>query len=39
MIDTTEAMATPLRISKDTRLCISLAARPSNHGTRCHNHL
>lgn len=27
------------RISKDTRLCISLAARPSNFGTRFHNYL
>ena len=26
-------------INKDTRLCISLAARPSNIGTRFHNHL
>lgn len=26
-------------LSKDTRLCISLAARPSNHGTRFHNRL
>jgi shikimate dehydrogenase len=26
-------------ISKDTRLCISLAARPSNIGTRFHNYL
>lgn len=26
-------------MSKDTRLCISLAARPSNIGTRFHNHL
>jgi shikimate dehydrogenase len=26
-------------ISKDTRLCISLAGRPSNIGTRFHNHL
>lgn len=26
-------------LSKDTRLCISLAARPSNIGTRFHNHL
>ncbi|WP_308259484.1 shikimate 5-dehydrogenase [Pseudonocardia sp. H11422] len=26
-------------ISKDTRLCMSLAARPSNIGTRFHNHL
>lgn len=28
-----------LRISKDTRLCISLAGRPSNIGTRFHNFL
>ena len=27
------------RISKDTRLCISLAGRPSNIGTRFHNYL
>jgi shikimate dehydrogenase len=26
-------------LSKDTKLCISLAARPSNIGTRFHNHL
>ncbi|MDY6996170.1 MAG: shikimate 5-dehydrogenase [Actinomycetota bacterium] len=26
-------------LSKDTRLCISLARRPSNIGTRFHNHL
>lgn len=26
-------------LSKDTRLCISLAGRPSNLGTRFHNHL
>ena len=26
-------------LSKDTRLCISLAGRPSNIGTRFHNHL
>jgi shikimate dehydrogenase len=26
-------------INKDTRLCISLAGRPSNIGTRFHNHL
>ncbi|WP_022880666.1 shikimate 5-dehydrogenase [Gryllotalpicola ginsengisoli] len=26
-------------LNKDTRLCISLAARPSNHGTRFHNRL
>jgi shikimate dehydrogenase len=28
-----------LRINKDTRLCISLAGRPSNIGTRFHNFL
>lgn len=27
------------QLSKDTQLCISLAARPSNIGTRFHNHL
>lgn len=26
-------------LNKDTRLCISLAARPGNFGTRFHNHL
>jgi shikimate dehydrogenase len=26
-------------LNRDTRLCISLAARPSNHGTRFHNWL
>jgi shikimate dehydrogenase len=31
-------MARP-RLNKDTRLCISLAARPSNIGTRFHNYL
>ena len=31
-------MARPA-LTKDTRLCISLAARPSNIGTRFHNHL
>jgi shikimate dehydrogenase len=31
-------MARP-ELNKDTRLCISLAARPSNHGTRFHNRL
>lgn len=30
---------TGMDITKDTRLCISLAARPSNHGTRFHNFL
>jgi len=34
---TTPATKPPL--NKDTRLCISLAARPSNFGTRFHNHL
>ena len=29
----------PRTISKDTRLCISLAARPGNFGTRFHNFL
>ncbi|MBP2300361.1 shikimate 5-dehydrogenase [Azospirillum picis] len=29
----------PNRINKDTRLCISLSGRPSNIGTRFHNHL
>ena len=27
------------QLTKDTRLCISLAARPSNIGTRFHNYL
>ena len=27
------------RLSKDTQLCISLAGRPGNHGTRFHNAL
>ena len=31
-------MARPA-LNKDTRLCISLAARPSNIGTRFHNYL
>ena len=26
-------------LSKDTQLCISLAARPGNFGTRFHNYL
>jgi shikimate dehydrogenase len=26
-------------LNKDTRLCISLAGRPSNIGTRFHNYL
>ncbi|WDS36018.1 shikimate 5-dehydrogenase [Pseudoxanthomonas sp.] len=28
-----------LRINRDTRLCMSLSARPSNFGTRFHNYL
>lgn len=32
-------MSTSRRLSKDTRLCISLAERPSNIGTRFHNYL
>jgi shikimate dehydrogenase len=28
-----------LRIDRDTRLCISISARPSSFGTRFHNHL
>jgi shikimate dehydrogenase len=28
-----------LRINKDTRLCMSLASRPGNFGTRLHNFL
>ncbi len=28
-----------LRLTRDTRLCMSLAARPSNIGTRFHNFL
>ncbi len=28
-----------LRLTKDTRLCLSLSARPSNFGTRLHNFL
>jgi len=28
-----------LRIDRDTRLCMSISARPSNVGTRFHNHL
>lgn len=27
------------RINKDTQVCMSLAARPSNFGTRFHNYL
>ena len=27
------------RITKDTQLCLSLSARPSNIGTRFHNYL
>ncbi|GGC79458.1 shikimate 5-dehydrogenase [Tersicoccus solisilvae] len=37
MSENPAAHARPL--TKDTRLCISLAARPSNHGTRFHNWL
>ena len=29
----------PHKIDRDTRLCISLSGRPSNIGTRFHNHL
>ena len=29
----------PRPITKDTTLCMSLAARPSNFGTRFHNYL
>lgn len=38
---TTPPRATPTKppLNKDTRLCISLAARPSNFGTRFHNYL
>lgn len=39
MARTTPIERTRSRISKDTRLWISLAARPSNHGTRFHNRL
>ncbi len=39
MADTTPTEPSRSRISKDTQLCISLAARPGNHGTRFHNHL
>lgn len=35
----TDAVGRRPPLSKDTRLCISLAARPSNIGTRFHNHL
>ena len=28
-----------IQINKDTTLCMSLAARPSNFGTRFHNYL
>ena len=28
-----------LRINKDTKLCMSLASRPGNFGTRLHNFL
>ena len=36
---TTPAAQARPELNKDTRLCISLAARPSNHGTRFHNRL
>jgi len=41
MTDSTTPPPTPTKpaLNKDTRLCISLAARPSNFGTRFHNHL
>jgi shikimate dehydrogenase len=35
----TPPFPTPRPISKDTQLCMSLAARPGNFGTRFHNHL
>jgi shikimate dehydrogenase len=34
-----EAVGRRPTLNKDTRLCISLAGRPSNIGTRFHNHL
>jgi len=41
MTDSTTPPPTPTKpaLNKDTRLCISLAARPSNFGTRFHNYL
>lgn len=38
MTDTTTPPRQPA-LNKDTRVCISLAARPSNFGTRFHNYL
>ncbi|QYF73420.1 shikimate 5-dehydrogenase [Cryobacterium sp. PAMC25264] len=38
MTDSTPPVTKPA-LNKDTRLCISLAARPSNFGTRFHNYL
>jgi len=38
MTDSTHSSTKPA-LNKDTRLCISLAARPSNFGTRFHNYL
>jgi len=39
MTDTTTPRPSKPALNKDTRLCISLAARPSNFGTRFHNYL
>jgi shikimate dehydrogenase len=39
MTDTTTPQPTKPTLNKDTRLCMSLAARPSNFGTRFHNYL
>ena len=39
MTDTTSPQPTKPALNKDTRLCMSLAARPSNFGTRFHNYL
>jgi shikimate dehydrogenase len=39
MPDPRDAVGRRPPLNKDTRLCISLAARPSNIGTRFHNHL
>ncbi len=38
-MDNQQPSATPVTINKDTTLCMSLAARPSNFGTRFHNYL
>lgn len=38
-VNTTERTRAQPPLSKDTTLCISLAARPSNIGTRFHNYL